>query len=168
MIYKKEDMVDIYNQLEVIRREENHELLMGYLSDGNFMFKESFNNRHFAIEEPEVNRMIDWFVRFTITKEEIDSVNKEECSQHVVRPIFDNTIDMVKELIELKYKDHSFYYSGYPVERQMDGYSSDEDTYETFASRDFEQELQAAGVGYIKEFGYNYARGLDFLSNTNF
>lgn len=160
-------MVDIYNQLEVIRREENHELLMGYLSDGNFMFYESFNNRHIAIEEPEATRMIDWFVRFTITKEEIEIVNKIDSSQHVVRPIFDNTVDRVKELIELKYKDHSFYYSGYPVERQMEGYSSDEDTYETFVSRDFEQELQAAGVGYIKEFGYDHARGLDLTSNLN-
>ena len=165
MNYEFVDTQDRRQGLEIIYSSDNYDLLMGYRPDGNFQLYETYNNSHLAIEEPDEYREIGWDVWITITKKEIDSVNKEESSQHV-HPIFDSTIERFKDLIEFKYKDTSFYSSGYPVERQMQSYSIDLDTDATFASRDFEQELQAAGVGYLKSFSYIH-RGLDTLSNLN-
>lgn len=158
-------MLDINTKLEIIWRSDNYDLLMGYKPDGDFVLYETYNNSHLAIEEPDEYREIGWSVWITIPKEEIASVNKEKSSQHV-HPIFDSTIDRFKKFIEVKYKDTSFYSAGYPVERQMQSYSSELDIYETFASRDFEDALQDSGVGYLKSFSYKY-RGLDTLSNLN-
>ena len=165
MTYETVDTQDSTQGLEIIYRAENYELLMGYNQDSNFVLYETYNNRHLAIEEPDEYHMIGWSVWITITKKEIESVNKEKSSQHV-HPIFDSTIDRFKKLIEVKYKDTEFYSAGYPVERQMQSYSSVLDIYETFASRDFEDVLQDSGVGYLKAFNYDN-RGLDTLSNLN-
>lgn len=163
MTYETVDTQDRRQGLEIIYSSDNYELLMGYRPDGDFELYETYNNSHLAIEEPDEYREIGWSVWITITKKEIDSVNKEKSSQHV-HPIFDSTIDGFKKLIEAKYKDTSFYSAGYPVERQMQSYSSELDIYETFASRDFEDVLQDSGVGYLKSFSYRY-RGLDLTSN---
>ena len=165
MTYETVDTQDSRQGLEIIYSSDNYELLMGYKPNGDFVLYETYNNSHLAIEEPDEYREIGWDVWITITKKEIDSVNKEESSQHV-HPIFESTIDRFKELIEVKYEDTSFYHHGYPVERQMQSYSIDLDTDATFASRDFEQYLQAAGVGYLKAFNYDN-RGLDTLSYEN-
>ena len=68
-------MLDINTKLEIIWRDDNYDLLMGYKPDGDFVLYETYNNSHLAIEEPDEYREIGWSVWITIPKEEIASVN---------------------------------------------------------------------------------------------